>query len=208
MTHLAYLHGFASNPKTKKGRAIADAFEAQGHPMAILDLNRPTFSTLTLTAQLEAVDAWAHDKERVSFVGSSMGGWVATRWAELNPLKIEKLVLLAPAFDMASRWPKRLGAQGMAAWRAHGALPFPDGDGIPTPLHWGFIEDAITHVATPGSPAPTLVIHGRQDAVVPVEGSRTWVEAHPLASLIEVDDQHELNGSLPLVVAESLRFLL
>lgn len=208
MTHLAYLHGFASNSKTKKGRAIADAFEAQGHSMAIVDLNRPTFSTLTLTAQLEAVDAWARDKDRVSFVGSSMGGWVATRWAELNPSKIERLVLLAPAFDMSARWPKRIGAQGMTAWRTHGALPFPDGDGVPTPVHWGFIEDAITHVATPGSPAPTLIIHGRQDAVVPVEGSRAWVETHAQATLIEVDDQHELMGSLPLVIAESLRFLL
>lgn len=205
--HLAYLHGFASSPHSKKGRAIAEAFAAQAtapDQVDLLDLNRPDFATLTLTAQLEAVTAWAADKTRVSLIGSSMGGWVATRFAELNPSKIEGLVLLAPAFDMTARWPRRLGAQAMAAWRAHGALPFPDADGRPTPVHWGFIEDALSHPPTPSSPCATLVIHGRADEVVPIESSRQWVAAQPEARLIEVEDGHELAASVPLIIAECL----
>lgn len=208
MTHLAYLHGFASNPRTKKGRVIADAFaEKLGRTMDIPDLNQPSFDKLTLSAQLDEVTRWAADKERVSFVGSSMGGWVASRFAELNPSKIERLVLLAPGFDMVTRWPQIIGAQGMAAWRAHGALPFPDGDRQPVPVHWGFIEDALLHPTTPRPAVPTLVIHGIRDAIVPIDISRRWVQAHPSARLIELDDGHELMESLPTVVEHCLAFL-
>ena len=44
---------------------------------------------------------------------------------------------------------------------------------------------------------PTVVIHGRQDDVVPIESSRRFG-----APLIEVDDDHRLSGSLPLILRE------
>lgn len=223
MTHFAYLHGFASGPRSKKGVALAEAFRAEGHTFDLLDLNRPSFSKLTLTAQLQELERWAADKERVALIGSSMGAWVASAFAareaartkpgEAGPTndgnisKIEKLVLLAPGFDMVSRWPKLVGPDGMAAWRAHGALPFPDADKTPTPVHWAFLEDALTHPATPSPPQPALVIHGTRDAIVPIETSRAWVARRDHTRLIEVDDDHELVSSLPLIVAESLAFL-
>jgi pimeloyl-ACP methyl ester carboxylesterase len=208
MTAYAYLHGFASSPSSRKGLVLADAFAAAGHELHLLDLNRPSFSALTLTAQLEAVDAWAASHDRVSFVGSSMGAWVATRWAELNPSKIERLVLLAPAFEMLSRWPKLLGEDAMARWEASGTLPFPDAIGIPTPVHYGFIEDARRHPPTPSTSAPTLIMHGLRDAVVPIELARRFAHAHPNAAMIELDDQHELITQLTRVTAETTRFLL
>jgi hypothetical protein len=208
MTAYAYLHGFASSPSSRKGLVLAEAFAAAGHELHRLDLNCPTFSALTLSAQLEAVDAWAANHDRVSFVGSSMGAWVATRWAQLNPSKIERLVLLAPGFDMLARWPKLLGEAAMARWEETGAHPFPDAIGVPTPVHWGFVEDARRHPPIPGSTAPTLIIHGTRDAVVPVEVARHYVHTHPSAALIELDDQHELMAQLTRVVAETTRFLL
>ncbi|MEA3465203.1 MAG: alpha/beta hydrolase [Thermodesulfobacteriota bacterium] len=44
---------------------------------------------------------------------------------------------------------------------------------------------------------PTVVIHGRQDDVVPIESSRCFG-----APLIEVDDGHRLSASLPLMLRE------
>lgn len=44
---------------------------------------------------------------------------------------------------------------------------------------------------------PTVVIHGRQDDVVPIEASRTFG-----APLIEVDDDHRLSESVPLMLRE------
>lgn len=49
---------------------------------------------------------------------------------------------------------------------------------------------------------PTVVIHGRQDDVCPIEGSRRYVErsgAH--VELVEVDDGHRLVESLPTILA-------
>lgn len=207
--HYAYLHGFASSPRSKKGVALAEAFAARGLTLELLDLNRPSFGKLTLSAQLEEVRRWAADKERVSLIGSSMGGWVTSRFAEENISKIEKIVLLAPGFEMVSRWPKLVGAQGMAAWRAHGALPFPDADKKPTPVHWGFLEDALTLPTSPTPAVPTLVIHGTRDEVVPVETSRAWVAAHPtphLVRLLEVDDDHQLTASTARITSEVFGF--
>lgn len=207
--HYAYLHGFASSPRSKKGVALNASFAERGLSLDLLDLNRPSFGELTLSAQLGEVGRWAADKERVALIGSSMGGWVTSRFAELNISKIERIVLLAPGFEMVSRWPKLVGAQGMAAWRAHGALPFPDADKVPTPVHWGFLEDALTLPVSPAPAVPTLVIHGTGDEVVPVETSRAWVAAHPrpdLVRLIEVDDDHQLTASTALIAREVFGF--
>lgn len=54
---------------------------------------------------------------------------------------------------------------------------------------------------------PTIVIHGRQDDVCDIEGSRRYAErsgAH--VELVEVDDGHRLDGSLPLIL-DALRRL-
>ena len=45
---------------------------------------------------------------------------------------------------------------------------------------------------------PTKIIHGRQDTVVPITASRAFG-----APLLEVDDDHSLRNSLPLIVAET-----
>ena len=47
---------------------------------------------------------------------------------------------------------------------------------------------------------PTLIIHGRQDQVVPLDASRQFG-----APLQEVDDDHSLKNSLPLIVTETGR---
>jgi pimeloyl-ACP methyl ester carboxylesterase len=47
---------------------------------------------------------------------------------------------------------------------------------------------------------PTVVIHGRQDDVVPIDSSRRFG-----APLIEVDDDHRLNASIPLMLEQVFR---
>lgn len=43
----------------------------------------------------------------------------------------------------------------------------------------------------------TVIIHGRNDTVVPIQGSRDFG-----VPLIEVDDDHRLNSSLPLILRQ------
>ncbi|MCB9730729.1 MAG: alpha/beta fold hydrolase [Deltaproteobacteria bacterium] len=207
--HLAYLHGFASSPDSIKGTRLAAVLEGLGQDLHRPDLTRPDFAHLTLSAALEALDRMdaAHGGgARWALIGSSLGGYLAARWAELHPDRVERLVLLCPAFEMNAWWPRVVGAQGMTSWRAHGRLALPDAHGVPTPVHWGFIEDAMTHPAFPEVPCPTLIIHGTADATIPVETSMTYAASRDRVRLVTLEDDHALTASLAtiidLVVAE------
>ena len=203
-----FLHGFASGPASRKGQALAAAFAARGLALLRPDLNVPDFAHLTHTASLTAVDAAAGDGGApVVLIGSSLGGYLAARWAELHPARAARLVLLCPGFDMIARWPQLLGADAIARWRAHGVLAFPDGAGTPTPVHWAFIEDALRHPPTPAPPCPTLVLHGTRDDVVPIATSRAYAAAHPAVRLVELDDDHALLASIDRISAEIAAFL-
>jgi pimeloyl-ACP methyl ester carboxylesterase len=48
-------------------------------------------------------------------------------------------------------------------------------------------------------PAPTTIIHGLHDEVIPIDGSRTFARDHG-ARLIEVDDDHSLAHSLDVLL--------
>jgi pimeloyl-ACP methyl ester carboxylesterase len=49
-------------------------------------------------------------------------------------------------------------------------------------------------------PAPTILVHGRRDEVIPIEVSRDFARVHQ-AELVEVDDDHGLAGSLDEIIA-------
>jgi len=206
----AYLHGFASSPLSKKALALAPLFEAHGHTLARPDLNAPSFAELTFSGALGAIDRMdavtGDAAEPWCLIGSSMGGYLAARWAELHADRVARLVLLCPGFGMTGRWPRILGAAAMARWRAHGALPFPDATGRPTPVHWGFIEDALRHPEAPEVPCPTLIVHGVRDETVPIASSREYAAQRPHLRLLEVDDDHSLGASHALIAREVLAF--
>ncbi|MCB9593144.1 MAG: alpha/beta fold hydrolase [Sandaracinaceae bacterium] len=177
--------------------------------LASPDLNVPTFRQLSLAAMLERVDrldAEEGDEDGWAFVGSSLGGWLAARWAELHPDRARRLLLLCPAFDIAARWPALLPAGAMAMWR-RGSLLLPDGTGTPQPVHYGFYEEALAQPAFPGVSCPTTIVHGRGDDRVPIDSSRGYVAAHPHVRLVEVEDGHDLVASLDRVEREALALL-
>lgn len=169
----------------------------------------PSFSELTCTGALAAVDrlvaAHGADGRPWRLVGSSMGGWLVARWAELHPRLADRLVLLCPGFDLASRWPALLGPEKMREWEATGWLALPDTHGRPTPVHWEFYRDSLAHPAWPEVPCPTLILHGRRDEVVPVESSRRYARTRSHVRLVELDDDHGLVASSEAIAAETLR---
>lgn len=202
----AYLHGLGSSPRAVKGVALARAFAERGLALELPDLNRPSFAFLDHAAMLAAVDEMDRPQgPRWRLVGSSLGGWLAARWAELHPERVDRLVLLCPGFDLAERWPDVIGAEQMARWQRDGALPLADADGDMVPVHWGFIESARRQPGRPEVPCPTLILHGVRDAIVPVEHSRRYAAERPRVTLIELDDEHSLVDSLDRVIAEILR---
>lgn len=204
----AYLHGFASGPKAAKGLALARNFAQQDLTLHRPDLNQPSFAKLTVTAMLDEVDrlhdavsARAEGEVAWRFIASSLGGWVASLWAQRAPERVDRMILLCPGFDMASRWPAMMGADAFAAWKTRGEHEFPDGAGLPTPVHWGFIEDAARYDSTPAPPKdlPIHIVHGRADAVVEIGSSRRYAAQHESVSLHEVDDDHLLRQSVDFI---------
>lgn len=209
---VAYLHGFASGPLSRKGLLLAERLRGRGVELRLPDLNRPSFSRLTVTGALEAVDEFVAGDYggggRWRFVGSSFGGYVAARWAELHPERVARLLLLCPGFDLLSRWPEVLGREVFARWERDGVIPLADGAGRMTAVHWGFVEDARRHPPFPEVPCSTRIVHGTRDEVVPVETSRRYAAARPHVSLREVDDDHGLLASVEEIGAEMEGFLL
>ena len=212
-TRFLYLHGFASGPKSTKGRAVAARFAQLGRDVTRLDLRVPSFEHLRTSAMSDVGrSAIGGDADRAVVMGSSLGAYTAARAAALDA-RIVKLVLLAPAFGLLARWRERLGEGGWAAWRERGWLAVEDySTHRPGRVDFGFVEDLEALEAklgaTPEVHVPTLVIHGRADEVVPIEGSRRWAEARPHVRLVEVDDGHELVAALPVILRETEAFVL
>jgi pimeloyl-ACP methyl ester carboxylesterase len=207
-----YLHGFASGPESHKAKAIAAHYAAQGVTIQRLDLRQPSIEHLRLSAMIRHVrGAIGGARDRAVLIGSSLGGLTACRVAEDDP-RVCALVLMAPAFRMMERWPARLGAAAWDAWRTtgwHETLDYARGG--TARVDYGFVEDAaIADAPGDGWPdvrVPTLIVHGRGDDVVPVEGSREWAAGKRHVRLVEVPDGHELGASLPRITAEMDAFL-
>lgn len=196
----AYLHGFASSARSKKGvhlhAALRDRVE-----LHLAELNRPSFAKLSIAAMLGELDAMheAHGRPRWRLVGSSLGGWLTARWAELHPERVDRVVLLCPAFDIETRWPHLMKPGEFETWRARGELEVADSTGQLVPLHFAFYEEARGHSPYPRVSCPVTIVHGTRDDRVPIESSRRWLADHPHARLVEVDDGHDLLTSLPVI---------
>ena len=57
------------------------------------------------------------------------------------------------------------------------------------------------------APAPTIILHGVRDDVVPIEVSREFAARDANVKLIELDDVHDLRGSLPELLGAVYAFI-
>lgn len=189
---LVYLHGFSSSPGGNKGTYARRWAEALGIPFHAPDLNLPTFEGLTLTAQVEAVEALLRTlPEPPVVIGSSLGGFIATAVAQRGAA-IRSLILLAPAIHFARR---RMTSPGWAVYRERGELDvFHHGAGRLLRLgpellrdlaHW--LDDDAWRI-----PVPTVILHGRFDEAVPLAESEAFRDRNPGTALHVLEDDHGL----------------
>jgi pimeloyl-ACP methyl ester carboxylesterase len=212
MRRWLYLHGFASGPDSSKGVALADHFRTQGVIVERMNLRLPSLEHLRVSAMVEAVtEALGAPGDRSIIFGSSLGGLVASRVAEADP-RVEALVLLAPAFQLAELWRRQLGDKGLKEWEETGWLEVDDyARKVKTKIDYEFLKDARSLDCRMGGwpdvRVPTLIIHGKKDETVDISGSRTWAQGKPHVRVIEVDDGHDLGASLPRIFIEAKKFL-
>ena len=193
-----YCHGFASGPQSRKARTFKNVLAGAGIELLIPALDSGDFEHLTVSGQLKVMEE-ALSGEPARLLGSSMGGYLAALYASLHP-EVDRLVLLAPAFEFAPRWRDRLAST--ADFEV-----FHYGTQSQRRVHYGLIQDALRFPAMPDFDQPALVFHGVDDDVVPVALSRAYALTHPNASLVELASDHELLDVLPQIVENSIAFL-
>jgi uncharacterized protein len=207
MTQILYLHGFASGPSSSKARFFRERLERAGASVEVPDLAAGDFEHLTITAQLAVVEQAARGRA-LALMGSSMGGYLAALYAAAHP-EVTRLVLLAPAFGFARRWPARLGPNVADEWRTRGRMDFYHyGEGRMRSLSYGLLEDAARYQDFPAFSQPALIFHGAQDDVVPVQASEEFAAAHPNAILEVVQSGHELLNVLEYMADRAVPFLV
>lgn len=194
-----YLHGFASGPGSKKGVAVSRHLAARGVEVERLDLRVPAIERLRLSTMIEVTRAAIQGSALL--IGSSLGGLVAARTAEVDA-RVARLILLAPAFRFEDRWRARLGDAGWDAWMRDGGHDFHDHQtGGPVRIDAGFARDAAAlDQGWPDVRVPTTILHGIHDDVVPIATSREFAATRPHVSLIELEDNHELLATLPSIL--------
>lgn len=201
-----YLHGFASGPSSRKARFFQNAFGRRGIHLEIPALDRGDFEHLTISGQLDALDSLLAGAP-ARLIGSSMGGYLSSLYAAAHP-EVDRIVLLAPAFDFVDLLERSNPPEKLAAWSDSGWTEvFHHSTGATRPLHYGLIHDARQYPAMPEFVQPALIFHGTADDVVPLSVSRAFAHNHPNVDLIELPSGHELLDVLDQIADRAIPFL-
>lgn len=204
-----YLHGFASSPQSAKAQYLRDRFAACQLDLKIPDLNQGDFSHLTLTRQIQQVESLLPTCETpVVLIGSSFGGLTAAWLAQRNP-QVQRIVLLAPAFGFLSHWLPQLGTAQFKQWQGSGYLMvYHYGEKRSLRLHYEFVQDVKLYEEQQLQRAvPTLILHGRDDEVIPIQASRDYAQTRSSVELVELESDHSLGNVLPQIWQAIHRFL-
>lgn len=208
--HYVALHGFASSPSSRKNVHFERHFAKRGLTLARPDLNQPSFAALSVAAmQREIARTWEAGRLPLRMIGSSLGGYMAALFASEHPDRVDRLLLLCPAFDLAGLWPQLITAEQMHEWRTRGALGLEDATGTVVDVHYALFEEGERTNRFPRVQCPTVIVHGRQDARVPFAQSMMYVAETPaVRELVAVNDGHDLLASLDVIDEVVDRFLL
>jgi uncharacterized protein len=109
VSHLLYLHGFRSSPKSTKARMVAAHVAARHPEITWWCPQLPPSPHAAMKMVMEGIAAWP--RENMGVVGSSLGGFYATYVAQACDCRA---VLLNPAVDPARDLGKYIGEQ--TAW--------------------------------------------------------------------------------------------
>jgi len=116
VSHVLYLHGFRSSPKSTKARLVGDWLAAHRPDVRWWCPQLPASPRQAIAEVANGIAGWPH--ERMAVIGSSLGGWYATVIAER--LASSRAVLLNPAVEPARDLAAAVGES--RAW--HSDEPF------------------------------------------------------------------------------------
>jgi pimeloyl-ACP methyl ester carboxylesterase len=208
VNYYIYLHGFASSPQSAKAQDMSDRFAQIPLKLQVPDLNAGDFSHLTITRQLKQVAAeFPNNSVPVTLIGSSLGGLTSAHLAQQYP-QVQRLVLLAPAFGFLSHWLLKLTDAEIKRWQQEKyRMIYHYGEGRSLPLSYDFVTDAAQYQEEIlQRPIPTLILHGKQDEVIPITASRDFMRSRPWVELVELHSDHSLGNVMAEMWSEIYRF--
>lgn len=203
-----YLHGFASSPQSHKAQYLSNRFGEKGINLQVLDLNQNDFTNLTLTRQINQTVANFTDSDTpITLIGSSFGGLTSVWIAEKYP-QVQRLVLLAPAFNFASYWRNKLGEGQMQQWKESGFLSvYHYREDKLLPLSYSFCSDIYQYEQSLlQRKIPTLILHGKHDETIPIQASIDYAKQRFYVKLITLESDHSLGDKMEIVWQETKSF--
>jgi pimeloyl-ACP methyl ester carboxylesterase len=207
--HVLYLHGFASSPASSKARRFEARCAELGIGFDCPDFNQPSFETLTITRMLDqTAEALARVKAGpVAIVGSSLGGFVAVHAAKRDRSGlVDRLILMAPAFEFGGNRLRQLGEQGIDEWRRQGSIEvFHYADNQPRRVGFALYEDAAKYDAFALDLAlPIQIFQGTNDDTVLPASVAAWAADRKNVELHWLNDGHQLTDSIDFILQKSL----
>jgi uncharacterized protein len=203
-----YLHGFASGVTSSKAQYFDRKFSELNLELSIPDLNLDDFSHLTLTRQIQQTallipNSITETQDSTIIIGSSFGGLTAAFLGEMYP-QVKRLILLAPAFNFLDFWLPILGEVRVKEWQELDFMSvYHYGEKKYLPLNYHFVEDLEKYsLLNLQRNIPTLIFHGINDSVIPVQASRDYARDRPWVRLQELNSDHALMDVLDIIWQE------
>lgn len=216
-----YLHGFGSSQGGDKAtyfrRRATDAghafcsFDFRGHGDSAGELPGYLFSQGVEDAA--TVLAWLRQRwdGPLVFFGSSVGGATALWLAARQPQAFDAGLAIAPALAMEASLRRRLGEEGIAAWRRSGRLPMRT-ELVDTELLWELMDDLAAYDPAALAAAyrtPALLFQGAHDDSVDWRSVAEFTAAcdAPVELHLFADGDHRLLARRPDLWSLATAFL-
>ena len=208
---ILFITGFLSKRWGNKSKALAQWCEEQGWGFCCYDVrgfgdSEGRFIDYMLSdwiTDARLVLNMLKDGQSITIVGNSLGGWIAWLMAQ-ECSEIERLVLIAPAFNMMGLRAQSIAPERCYDWHTAGWMPWDDEPAHQDyPLAWKWVEESRAYWGTSFDrlrPVSTAILHGQQDSVILPQGSSQFVEQlRGLAPSFPIDlhlvpGDHRLSG--------------
>ena len=185
---ILFITGFLSKRWGNKSKALAQWCEEQGWGFCCYDVrgfgdSEGNFTDYTLADWMadarSVITMLLCTSDCLTIVGNSLGGWIAWLMAQEHD-QVERLILVAPAFNMMGVRAKTISSERRHDWRSAGWMPWDDGPlHRDWPLSWKWVEESEAYWASSFDRMRrvwTSILHGSGDSVIAPEGSREFVD--------------------------------
>jgi pimeloyl-ACP methyl ester carboxylesterase len=184
---ILFITGFLSKRWGNKSKALAQWCEEQGWGFCCYDVrgfggSEGRFIDYTLSAWIadaRTVVTMLKAGPPITIVGNSLGGWIAWLMAQERE-QVERLILIAPGFNMMGIRAKSIDPERQHEWHSAGSIPWDDELAHRDyPISWKWVEESEAYWKTSFDrlrPVKTTILHGLQDSVILPQGSSRFVE--------------------------------